>query len=135
MLSAEGPEDTTEAWRQDLGDRIEEIIDRKRSSVQGREATLAQYSHYLMSHYAYDEIEHKTGELFPALLKSIKAESSEKETCLALRGQLGLLLEFEASKLNICHSYCPHNHHNPFRNSLRRYIPGFETSVHRIGIS
>lgn len=85
MLATEAPEDTTEAWKQELGDRIEEIIDRKRSSVQGRELTLAQYSHYLMSHYAHDEIELKTSELFPALLKSTKADSSEKETCLALR--------------------------------------------------
>jgi hypothetical protein len=53
MLSADTPEDSTEAWKQDLGDRIEEIIDRKRSSVQGRETTLAQYVHILMSHYAF----------------------------------------------------------------------------------
>jgi hypothetical protein len=86
MLSADTPEDITEAWKQDLGDRLEEIIDRKRSSVQGRETTLAAYVHILMSHYVFGEIEHKMSELFPALLKSIKAESSEKETCLALRG-------------------------------------------------
>ena len=86
MLSLDTPEDATEAWKQDLGDRMEEIIDRKRSSVQGRETTLAVYVHILMCHYAFEEIQHKTSELFPALLKSIKAESSEKETCLALRG-------------------------------------------------
>src|SRR5215469_8927175 len=86
MLSADAPEDTTEAWKQDLGDRMEEIIDRKRSSVQGREAALAQYVHMLMSHYSFEEVQHKTSELFPALLKSIKTESSEKETSLALRG-------------------------------------------------
>jgi hypothetical protein len=85
MLSADAPEDTTDAWKQDLGDRMEEIIDRKRSSVQGREATLAQYVHMLMSHYSFEEVQHKTSEMFPALLKSIKAESSEKETSLALR--------------------------------------------------
>jgi Interferon-related developmental regulator (IFRD) len=87
MLSADAPEDATEAWKQDLGDRMEEIIDRKRSSNQGREATLAIYIHILMSRYAFEEIQHKTSELYPALLKSIKAESSEKETSLALRGQ------------------------------------------------
>ena len=86
MLSADAPEDVTEAWTQSLGDRVEEIIDRKRSSVQGREMTLSQYAHILMSHYAFDEIQHKTLELFPALLKSIKSDSSEKETSLALRG-------------------------------------------------
>jgi hypothetical protein len=79
-------EDTTEIWKQNLADRVEEIIDRKRSSIQGREATLAAYVHHLMSRYAFDEINNKVSEILPALLKSIKAESSEKETCLALRG-------------------------------------------------
>ncbi|KUJ12060.1 IFRD-domain-containing protein [Mollisia scopiformis] len=85
MLSADVAEDTSEAWKQDLGDRIEEIVDRKRSSNQGRELSLAQYSHMLMSHYAYEEIDGKTSELFPALMKSVKSESSDKETSLALR--------------------------------------------------
>jgi Interferon-related developmental regulator (IFRD) len=66
---------------------MEEIIDRKRSSIQGREASLAAYIHILMSKYALSEIEHKTGELYPALLKSVKTESSERETSLALRGR------------------------------------------------
>jgi len=87
MLSLEH-DDGTEIWKQELGDRIEEIIDRKRSSVQGREAALASYIHFLMSRYAYDEIEKKLSELIPAFLKSVKAESSEKETCLALKGVL-----------------------------------------------
>ncbi|EKD13796.1 uncharacterized protein L3040_005586 [Drepanopeziza brunnea f. sp. 'multigermtubi'] len=85
MISPDAPDDVPEIWKQDLGDRMEEIIDRKRSSVQGREATLAQYIHIIMSHFAYDQINSRTSELFPALLKSIKAGSSEKETCLALR--------------------------------------------------
>lgn len=87
MLSATLPEDTTDLWMQDLGDRVEEIIDRKRSSVQGRESALATYVHILMGHYAYDQIHSKTSELFPALLKSVKSES-EKEASLALRGLL-----------------------------------------------
>lgn len=86
MLAIDAPEDNNALWQQELGDRMEEIIDRKRSSVQGREVALAQYVHILMGHYAYDEIDRKTSELFPALLKSIKADSSEKETSLALRG-------------------------------------------------
>ncbi|KAH7407659.1 interferon-related developmental regulator-domain-containing protein [Cadophora sp. MPI-SDFR-AT-0126] len=84
MLSATLPEDTTDIWMQDLGDRMEEIIDRKRSSVQGRESALATYVHILMGHYAYDQIHSKTSELFPALLKSVKSDS-EKEASLALR--------------------------------------------------
>jgi len=85
MISMDEPENVNEAWKQDLGDRMEEIIDRKRSSTQGREATLASYVHILMSRYTLEDIQNKTSELFPALLKSIKAESSEKESCLALR--------------------------------------------------
>jgi hypothetical protein len=86
MLALDVPEDASESWKQELADRIEEIVDRKRSSVQGRETTLAQYVHILMSHYTFEDIQHKVSELLPAFLKSIKAENSEKETCLALRG-------------------------------------------------
>lgn len=85
MLAVE-QDDVTEAWTQELSDRVEEIIDRKRSSVQGREAALAAYIHYLMSRYAHEAIDNKVSELIPALLKSVKAESSDKETCLALKG-------------------------------------------------
>ena len=85
MLASE-QDDGTEIWKQELGDRIEEIIDRKRSSIQGRETALGSYIHFLMSRYAYEEIEKKLSELVPAFLKSVKAESSEKETCLALKG-------------------------------------------------
>lgn len=85
MLSVD-QDDGTEAWKQELGDRVEEIIDRKRSSIQGREVALSAFIHYLMSRYAYDEIDKKLSELIPALLKSVKSESSEKETSLALRG-------------------------------------------------
>jgi hypothetical protein len=74
-----------EAWKQQLADRMEEIVDRKRSSVQGRETTLAAYDHYLMNHYAAEQIESRVGELMPAFLKSVKNESSERETYLALK--------------------------------------------------
>lgn len=92
MLSADAPEDPTEVWKQDLRDRIEEIIQRKRSSNEGREATLGAYIHILMSRYAREEIEPIIMELLPALLKSVKFEDSEKEACLALRGWLILQL-------------------------------------------
>lgn len=113
MLSADVPEDASEAWKQDLGDRMEEIIDRKRSSVQGRETTLAQYVHMLMSHYSHDEIESKTSELFPALMKSVKSDTSEKETSLALRGSFRSKLLKITFKL-ISHSYCTYAHNDPF---------------------
>ncbi|OBT79269.1 hypothetical protein VF21_01947 [Pseudogymnoascus sp. 05NY08] len=86
LLSAEGVEDDgTDAWKQTLSARIEEIIDRKRSSIQGRELAYAVYVHLLTTHYAFDTISSQKSDLLAAFLKSIKAESSEKETQLAIR--------------------------------------------------
>ncbi|KFY30995.1 hypothetical protein V493_01486 [Pseudogymnoascus sp. VKM F-4281 (FW-2241)] len=86
LLSAEGVEDDgTDAWKQTLSVRIEEIIDRKRSSIQGRELAYAVYVHLLTTHYAFDTITPQRADLLAAFLKSIKAESSEKETQLAIR--------------------------------------------------
>ncbi|OBT92479.1 hypothetical protein VE01_09581 [Pseudogymnoascus verrucosus] len=86
LLSGEGVEDDgTDAWKQTLSVRIEEIIDRKRSSIQGRELAYAVYVHLLTTHYAFDTISSRKSDLLAAFLKSIKAESSEKETQLAIR--------------------------------------------------
>ncbi|KAJ9664271.1 hypothetical protein H2201_005263 [Coniosporium apollinis] len=74
-----------ELWKAELSDRIEQLVDRKRSSVQGREESLAAYTHLLTSHYAKDDISARIGELLPAILKSIKADTSERETVLALK--------------------------------------------------
>ena len=121
------PEDASESWKQELSDRMEEIIDRKRSSAQGREVTLAQYVHILMSHYALEEIQHKSAELFPAFLKSIKAENTEKETCLALRG----LSNSPPQKLAlITPSDRTHTHYNSLGDHLRRHIPDTEAHIH-----
>ena len=90
--------ETTGIWRSDLKERVEEIIDRKRSSIQGREKSLATYIHILMSQYAEDEISGREADLVTAFLKSIKAESSEKETVLALKA-LGITLITSPSDL------------------------------------
>ena len=90
--------ETTGIWRSDLQERIEEIIDRKRSSIQGREKSLAIYIHILMSQYAEDEISGRESDLVTAFLKSIKAESSDKETVLALKA-LGITLITSPSDL------------------------------------
>jgi hypothetical protein len=69
----------------ELETRMEQIIDRKRSSVQGREESLRAYIHILTMRFSENEITPKLGDLIPAILKSIKAESSEKETVYALK--------------------------------------------------
>ncbi len=54
--------------------------------MQGREESLAAYVRILTAHYANEEIRGKAAELVTAFLKSIKAESSEKETIFAMKG-------------------------------------------------
>lgn len=86
ILASEDLDASPDAWKSQLADRIAEIIDRKRSSNQGRSDALAAYSYLLKAHYACDDIEHKVGELIPAILKSVKSETSERETIMALKG-------------------------------------------------
>ena len=77
-----------DAWKAELHAIIEQIVDRKRSSTEGRADSLNIYVHILMAKYARDEIESRTTEILPAILRSIKAETSERETVTALRGML-----------------------------------------------
>lgn len=86
-ILANDDDGTPDVWKADLADRIEEIIDRKRSSIQGRETALATYIRILTIRYAEEEIRGKETDLVAAFLKSIKAESSEKETILAMKGK------------------------------------------------
>lgn len=85
LLAAESIEGAPDAWIHELGDRMEQIIDRKRSSNDGREQSLAAYNYVLTAHYAMEELHGKLHELYPAMLKSVRTESSEKEVVLALR--------------------------------------------------
>lgn len=80
-----------EGWAANLNDRINEILDRKRSSVQGREDTLQAFSVDLVRHYAVDELKDRVEQLVPVMLKSVKSEVSERETVLALKA-LALML-------------------------------------------
>ncbi|PGH12259.1 hypothetical protein AJ80_06773 [Polytolypa hystricis UAMH7299] len=69
----------------ELKDLITEITDRKRSSVQGREIALGTYIRILSSHNMEEGIDGHVNDLLAAFAKSIKLESSEKETTLALK--------------------------------------------------
>lgn len=69
-----------------LADRIEEIFARKGSTNQGREKCYKAYVNLLTVRYSAESIAGKEDELVAAFLKSVKEESSEKETVLALKG-------------------------------------------------
>jgi len=88
---------SSDTWTQDLQDRITLICDRKRSSAQGREETLVGFIVLLTRHFAVEELKPHVNELIPALLKSVKAGQTERETSLALKA-LALMLITDPSE-------------------------------------
>ncbi len=89
---------------------IERILDRKRSSVQSREQLLGNYVRYLTGQYLQEDIHHKLGLLVATFLKSIKAETSEKETVLALKGIIFSPIDINDLCLTLYsnHPHCRH---------------------------
>jgi hypothetical protein len=85
-------------WEEDLKHCVEDLGDRnwKRSNSQNREETLLYMCRILSLKYAREVIEKRETDIVSALLKSIKAESSERETVLALRGTCALVLTYSA---------------------------------------
>ena len=87
VLSGEDSELQMLGWKTDLGETVDQIVDRKRSSGAGREEALAAFNRFAMGKYIHEEIQNRTEEILIALLKSVKADRSEKEAVLALKGQ------------------------------------------------
>ncbi|KAJ5953662.1 hypothetical protein N7454_000558 [Penicillium verhagenii] len=84
-LDDENPEQDNADWPQELADRIQEILDRKRSSSQGREEALAAFCRLTKYHYAVEEIYTSVTDLLVAFSKSARSDSSAREMTLALR--------------------------------------------------
>lgn len=84
-------DDLTEAdididnWTNELSNVIANIVDRKRSSTEGREQTFAAFARLSKFHPTHDKTDGQVDELITAFCKSIKTESSEKEVINALR--------------------------------------------------
>lgn len=89
--------DADEAWVTDMEERIEALIDRKRSATEGREQMMSGLISNLTRHYAAEQLKPKMGELLPNLLKSVKSGQSEREVVLALR-TLALILVTDPSE-------------------------------------
>jgi hypothetical protein len=81
----ENPETENPDWEQELGDRIQEILDRKRSSVQGREEALRAFCRLTKYHYAVEELNGTVEALLAAFARSVRTEVSDLEATLALR--------------------------------------------------
>lgn len=87
ILNSEDADVPADAWKAELHNRVEQIVDRKRSSTEGRAESLNAYAHILMARFAKDDIDGRIAELLPSILRSIKSETSERETVTALRGK------------------------------------------------
>jgi hypothetical protein len=85
VASGEDELGTSNTWAERLQDRVAEIQDRKRSSVQGREATLRAYTHLLRHHFAERQIARSVAEIMPIFLRSIRSGNSDEERLLALK--------------------------------------------------
>ena len=90
-LSIEDIEPSSEYWKRDLVEVINQILDYKKSSVTIYERVLSAYNYLLMTHFAQNVILEKWDDLISALLRCIRLESSVKQTNLALRGTLPFL--------------------------------------------
>ncbi|CAI7646890.1 unnamed protein product [Penicillium crustosum] len=84
-LDDEHPEQDNPDWEQELGDRIQEILDRKRSSVQGREEALQAFCRLTKYHYTVEEIHGAIPDLLAAFERSVRTEVSVREATLGLR--------------------------------------------------
>ncbi|KAI1823445.1 interferon-related developmental regulator-domain-containing protein [Xylaria intraflava] len=97
--SAANSDDGDEAvasWTERLGDRIAELLDRKRSSTKGRETCLLAYTHVIRHHYADEQLDPQLNELVPALLKSIRGGSNIDETLSAVKALTMTILSTES---------------------------------------
>ena len=74
---------------------IERVCDRKGSSYKDREEDLAAYARILTSHHLADEIYGHVTPLVAAFTRSIKSETTERETISALKALALTMISFE----------------------------------------
>lgn len=78
-------EQTTDVMKQELSKSIDDLLERKGSSVNSREESLSSFDRCLTAHYLADTLYGRVSDILGALSKSVKAETTEKETTLAIR--------------------------------------------------
>ncbi|KAJ9623019.1 uncharacterized protein PV06_04765 [Exophiala oligosperma] len=88
-------EQTTDVMRTQLTSAIDNLLERKGSSVAGRETNLTTYVRCLTSHYLAEVLYRRVPDLLDSFERSIKAEASEKEVTLALRAVALTAITFE----------------------------------------
>jgi len=92
-------EQTTDVMRSQVTDAIDRLLERKGSSNKSREANLTTYVRCLTCHYLAEVLYGRVPEVLNALERSIKTESSETETTLALRAAALTAITFEHERV------------------------------------
>ena len=92
-------ETNADALKYDLGNTIDEILERKGSSTEGREEALKRYNRILTSHHFGDVLYGRVDDILASLSKSIRAESSSNETVMALRAVSLTAISFQNESL------------------------------------
>ena len=99
LESDEFAESNLENLKSSLSTTIEEIIERKGSSVTGREEAIDRYGKLLTSHHFGDVLYGRVDAILAALMKSVKSEASAKEAQLALRAISLTAVSYESATL------------------------------------
>ena len=99
LLNGDEADHTVHSWKEKLQTFIEQIVDRKRSSTEGRADSLRGYTQILRAVYAEDEIKHRMGDLLPSIVRSIKTETSERETVSALKALTVTLITLNSDSI------------------------------------
>lgn len=86
FAALEDIDDGVGAWQDELGDRMMQITERKKSSFSGREEAFSAYIRILCAKYAKEDIYPKKADLIDSMLRSIKSGRTEKEGLLASKG-------------------------------------------------
>ncbi|KAK5057749.1 hypothetical protein LTR84_011750 [Exophiala bonariae] len=92
-------EQSTEVLRQELQDAITNILERKGSSSGSREGAFSIYVKCLTSHYLAEGLYGRVSDLLAAFSRSVKTETTEKETTLALRAIALTAITYEDDNL------------------------------------
>ncbi|KAI0390462.1 interferon-related developmental regulator-domain-containing protein [Xylariaceae sp. FL0594] len=99
VANSEDGDEHIASWPDKLRDRIAELLDRKRSSTKGRESCLSAYAHLLRYHYAEEIVDPQLHELIPALLKCIRAGSTDDETLSGIRALTMTIFSTESDSI------------------------------------
>lgn len=91
LAALDDDDETSKGWQEELGDRMMEITERKKSSFAGREEAFAAYIQILSAKYAKEEIYSKKTDLIDSMARSIKNGRTEKEGILAAKGRFQCL--------------------------------------------